>query len=153
MRANKERLDRELGAAREDARQLKNEIEHADGEQLRIIPSLILTCESEARAKRDADRRYREAPSAAARIGVTDAVSDSETRLPLRRHGSAPPRAPNSTRSVATRTAERDTVAVERHQVAAALAQEEAELASLANRSGNLPDSSIRVRRLLCEGG
>ncbi len=147
VRANKERLDRELGAAREDARQLKNEIEHAGGERLRIIPSLILTCESEARAKRDADRRYREALRGA---GVTDAVSDSETFAVAQAR--LAPLVRELDESVATRTAERDTVAVERHQVAAALAQEEAELASLANRSGNLPDSSIRVRRLLCEG-
>ena len=146
VRARKEILDREIVDNQEERRQLRNEIEHAGGERLRLIPSLIRTSEVEARAKRDASRRYHDALRTA---GIADPVTDPPTFVTA--HDRLTPLLSELDEARAGQTAERDGIVAALDKVAGALREDEVELASLVGRRGNLPDSIVQVRRLLCE--
>ena len=141
----KERLDQELKDRREDIRRLKNEIEEAGGERLKQIPLLIQTHESHLSTKRDNNRRYHDALRAA---GIKDEVHQQAAFTEVQ--AKLPAMLQDLTQQIAAHSDKRDKVVLECAGVKATLRDDEAELQSLTQRPGNLPEWMAAVRRGLC---
>jgi uncharacterized protein YPO0396 len=145
-RARKEQLDRDLAELQEECRRLRNEIEQAGGERLRQIPLLIQNHETQAAAKREANRRYHDALREA---GIGEQVADAARFAVVRE--SLPALGRELEERITGQDAQRVQLAVERRQVSQILGEEEAELEALARRQGNLPEVFARLRRNICE--
>jgi uncharacterized protein YPO0396 len=139
------RLDQELVNIREECRRLKNEIEQAGGERLRQIPSLIQIQESQASAKRENSRRYRDALRDA---GITEKILDQAS------FGAVQVKIPSLLldlrQEIAKHSEERDKRLLECAGIQARLREDESEFQALAQRQGNLPEWMVVLRQQLC---
>jgi len=146
VRKQKERLTQDLVEVSEECRRITNEIEQAGGERLRQIPLLLRQFEQQAEARRDSNRRYRDALREA---GITDSFEVAagfaavQSRLPILLR--------KLEEQAVDRDRQRDELVAEHGKVSELLREEEAELEALAQRSGNLPEALARIRRQICE--
>ncbi|NLE38513.1 MAG: hypothetical protein GX621_10860, partial [Pirellulaceae bacterium] len=141
----KRRLGQELAERQEEARRLKNEIEQAGGERLREIPLLIRTHEAHLTGKRQASRRYHDA------IGeseIAEEVFDQAAFAAIQ--AKIPTVLGDLTRQIVEQTGERDGLVVKRGDIRINLRNDEAEIMSLAQRQGNLPEWMVSLRGTLC---
>jgi uncharacterized protein YPO0396 len=142
----REQLSQEFDETGEECRRLTNEVELAGGERLRQIPLLIRQYEQQAASRRETAARYRDALRDA---GVTEEVVDAATFIALQSQ------LPSLLHGLEERESDRDSrcveLIVERSKVRQALKDEEAELAALRQRTGNLPEALARLRRQICE--
>jgi len=141
----KERLSQELAERQEECRRLRNEIEQAGGERLRQIPLLIQNHQAQAAAKRDNDRRYRDALREAR---ITDTVADQGGFATV--SAKMPALQRDLKEQIAKRAEQRDTLVPERGDTIRRLREDESELEALAKRQGNLPEWMAALRRELC---
>src|SRR5439155_1558450 len=74
VRRKKDQLGHDLVGAQEECRRLTNEVERAGGERLRQILFLIQNHEAQAKAKREASRRFHDALREA---GMGEEVADA----------------------------------------------------------------------------
>lgn len=146
VREQKQRISEELGSVRDQCRRLQNEIEQAGGERLRTIPLLIRNHEAEAKAKREADRRFHEALRSA---GLDISISEPAELSPIRER--LPQLLAGLEHELADQAARHTDLVVQRADLIRALREHEHELNALQRRQGNLPESLAEMRRQFCE--
>ena len=140
------RLDAETESARDEARQLKNEMEQAGGERLREIPHRIANHKLAAAGKRERHARFRTSLAAA---GVVAEVTDAAGLAEL--HRSLPPILQSVAAAAQALKLERDRKIVDRGETHRQLAEDRREFEALGTRQTKLPEELAEVRRRLCE--
>ena len=129
----------------DDARRLRNEIEHAGGARLRELPLLIAAQQAHAdRKRRDHERLH----SALRRAGIVEVVGDEAAFTAL--SNSLMKLSGALTRSEQESEAQREAAVLARGEVRRDLAEYRDELHGLQQRRENLPEWSAAVRRSIC---
>lgn len=142
----KRRIERDADEAHEEIRQLKNEIDAAGGERLRLIPHLIEKHTTQARDKREKAAQFQQAVRLA---GVSVLVIDTAS---LRQaHDALGALTDEIARKTSAAEQERNETVVERGLANRQIEDDRRELEALGNRQSNLPEDLAEIRRRLCE--
>ncbi len=139
-------FDKDLEAALEEERTVKNDLENAGGDRLREIPFLIKSHRTECEARKE---RFRQHEEALRRSGLSARVTDEKSFCTLQT--ALPEHVKKATRDVEALTAERDTLVVERANAASRLSEDKRELEALGTRQTKLPENQAEIRRAICE--
>lgn len=143
--ARKESLGADIRAAQERIRNLRNEIDHAGGDRLKQIPSLIEVERAHVDRKRQTFGRLSEALSL---LGLTDCVQDDsgfssiQSRMPVM--------LTELQEQLFGLKGDRERLVVERAQVRHQLTGLREELDGLNRRKENIPEWCVQLRDSLC---
>ena len=142
----KKRLNDELSSLQEGQRQLKNEMEQAGGERLKLIPLLIKTAESQRNSKRTANQQFHRELLVA---GLREPIASQEAMVEL--HTRLPRLTEDIGQQINSFEKTREDKAVERAQSSRKREDTQRELTSLEQHQGNLPEALADLRRRICE--
>ncbi|MBN8625710.1 MAG: AAA family ATPase [Planctomycetes bacterium] len=135
----------EIDAAREQCRQLQNEIDQAGGERLRQIPFLIAAHDAAAAGKRNQSQSFHDALQ---RAGLTDSVADEAAFQTVRSRFAG---MTGQWQAELAAAEQQRRALIHRHgEAIRMLRDEETELQAVLQRQGNIPARLGDVRRDLC---
>ncbi len=141
-----EKLGRQVDEADDELRRIKNDMENAGGERLRTLPFLIQRKEEESQKRRAHCERYRKA---LAQGGIDSALDSEEAFAEAQRAlDDARGRVEAELNGLGERKLDQ---AVRSHELDRKRQDLEKELEALTQRSSNLPEPLLEMRRRLCQ--
>lgn len=130
---------------REQIRQLRNEIDQAGGERLKAIPQLMAVERAHLAAKQSASERYHEL----LRTAGIDCTIDGEKSL-AKVQLELQERTTTTTKRQQELETKYEELVIQRGEYLRAAREDEQELATLGNRSNNLPSALVAMRQEMC---
>lgn len=132
--------------AREQIRQLRNEIDQAGGERLKAIPHLMASEQARLENKQAASQRYHQLlRTAGIDRNVTDEPSHTKVQQELQQCVAA------ANQQQQQLQAKYEELVIQRGEYHRAAREDQHELAALGNRSTNLPSALVAMRQELCD--